>query len=110
MEDEAASEFETGQGEHVGAVAVGAVSPAETDVRAVVVKDARVGDGDLARVARDVANDLLGPGEGRLGVDHPTLTSGALEEVFSEGPGQAEAIVGLRRFELVRELSAKDAA
>ena len=110
VEDEAASELETGQGEHVGAVAVGAVPPAETDVGAVVVKDAGVGDGDLACVARDIAYDLLGAGQGRLGVDDPTLTSGALEKLFAEGPRQAEAIVGVRRFELVQELSAEDPA
>ncbi len=79
VEHEAASELGAGEGEDPWAVAVWAVAPAETDVVAVVVEDAGVGDGDLACVTRDVADHLLRARQGRLGVDHPGLAGGAFQ-------------------------------
>jgi hypothetical protein len=110
VEHEAAGELVAGQGEDVEPVAMCPVAPAETDVLAVVAEDAGVGDGDFARVARDVANDLLGAVEGRLGVDHPSLARGAFEEVLPEGPCEGEGVVRVGGFELAQELSPEDGA
>ena len=56
----------------LAAVVVGANAQAHT--LAIDADDALVGDGHAVRVARQVVQHHLGPGQRRLGVDHPVMT------------------------------------
>ena len=47
------------------------VFPAETDMDLVKIEQAAVSDRDAMRVAREISQDLLGTGEGLLGIDDP---------------------------------------
>ncbi len=71
MQQEAADKLVGRDGHDLLATAVPIVLPAETNGAIIDVDEAIVGDGDAVRVAADVIEDLLGSGEGRLGVDHP---------------------------------------
>ena len=53
---------------------VGIVFPAESDLAVGKVHDPVIGDGDAMRVAGQIMEDMFGPAEGPLGVDHPILT------------------------------------
>ena len=60
------------------------VAPAEADLPVVEGEESVVGDGDAVSVAAEVVEDLLGAGEGGLGVDDPLgLAEGP--EVAGEG-------------------------
>jgi len=85
VEQKATSELGARQVQALRSVAMNAIAPEEADLLAVVFEDAGVGKGDLAGVAGDVAQNLLGPGEGSLGVDHPALAGGTFEQVSPEG-------------------------
>ncbi len=71
MEQKASQELLHGQGHEALLVAVGGVSPAESDLVAGQGNEARVGDGDAMGVGAQVVEDILGPAEGRFAVDDP---------------------------------------
>src|SRR6266704_5473659 len=73
MEEEAANELGD-RDTHDFALVIAAfpiVLPAEGDVGLVEIEQATVGDRDAMRVAREIGQDLLGTGEGLLGIDEP---------------------------------------
>ena len=70
VEQEPADEFLRREG-HGAMVMVSIVLPAEANVAVLDGQKTVVGDGDTMRVAPDVVEDLLRPGEGWLTIDHP---------------------------------------
>ena len=85
-------------------IAIGVVAPSETDVLAVDVDEAVVGDGDLVGVPPEVSQDMGGACERRLGVDHPVVGAQCgrqavevVSVVDAVGAGQAQfaAAMGL---------------
>ncbi len=108
MEHKAASELGPTQPQDLGAVAVRTVSPMESDLLAVVVEDAGVGESDLACVTRHVTDDLLGPGQGRLRVDHPALAGRALQEMTPERRCDSKGVLVVGRLDLAEQLPPED--
>jgi len=51
--------------------AVAVIFPGKGDAIVGDLDEPMVGDSDAVRIAAQVAQDLLGPGEGLLAVDHP---------------------------------------
>ena len=73
MEEEAANELGD-RDTHDFALVIAAfpiVLPAEGDVGLVEIEQATVGDRNAMGVAREIGQDLLGTGEGLLGIDNP---------------------------------------
>ena len=73
MEEEATNELRD-RDSHDFALVIAAlpiVLPEEPDVGLVEIKQATVGDRDAMSVAREIGQDLLGTGEGLLGIDNP---------------------------------------
>ena len=83
MQQDAPDELRRGQGH--GLLMRGArpavVGVAEPYLPVVEVEQPLVGDGDPMGVAADVIEHLIGPGEGRFGVDHPLGLPRGLEMV-----------------------------
>jgi hypothetical protein len=73
VKKEAAKEFYAIESHGVLAVPVAVVLPPEADVPVFQSDEALVGDGDPVGVAGQVLEDLLGPSERGLGVDHPLV-------------------------------------
>ena len=75
------------------ALAVGAIAAiilvAEGDAGLVEGEQPSVRDGDAVGIAREVGEHRFGPGEGRLGVDHPAFLADR-REVAQEGPPVGE--------------------
>ena len=94
MEQEASDELfgREGQGLEVAVMAV--VAPAESDLTVLDGEEAVVGDGDAVGVAAEVVEDLVGAGEGGLGVDDPLGLAEGLE-VAGEGVGVVESGQGV---------------
>ena len=65
------------------------IAPAEADLAVLDSEEAVVGDGDAVGVSAEVVEDVLGTGEGPLGVDDPLGLSERLE-VAGEGSGVVE--------------------
>ena len=90
-------------------IAVGVVAPLETDVLAVKVDEAVVGDGDLVGVAPEIGQDMRGARERRLGVDHPVVGSQCGRQVVEVvGVGQAQFAAAMGLGEEVQVLAAED--
>src|ERR1700675_3267 len=73
MEEEAANELGD-RDSHDFCLVIAAfpiVLPAEGDVGLVEIEQATVGDRNAMGVAREIGQDLLGTGEGLLGIDNP---------------------------------------
>src|SRR6266581_562953 len=70
----------------LGAVAMGAVFPAEAHDPPLEAEEALVGDGDAVSVAAEILQDLPGAGEGWFGVDDPVPSPQGGEE-GGERPG-----------------------
>jgi len=69
VEEEAAQELRCGEGHLALLVARSVVLPAEGDPLAVKADPSMVGDGDAMGIAAQVAENLLGASESRLGID-----------------------------------------
>src|SRR5215472_5136840 len=87
VHQEAADELMRGERHRLPAVgAVGPVDavvlPPEGDGIGVGGDQSAVGDGDAMGVAREIAQDLLRPGERLLGVDHPFSPAQRCQEAF----------------------------
>ena len=89
MEQEAANELLGVQRHHLHAVAVGVVLPAEAHAPVVEAEEPVVGEGHAVGVAAEVLEDLLGAGEGPLGV-HDPVGLPELIEPRREGVGLGE--------------------
>lgn len=61
-------------------VPVGRVSPAQGHWAILPLDQAAVGDGPPVRIASQILEDLLGTGQGRLGIDHPVQSLELSEE------------------------------
>lgn len=80
VEEEAAHEFVGVELQGPGLVGMGVVLPGEGDGLPIDGEEAVIGDRDAVRVARQVLERLLGPAEGRFGVDGPVVASGPGQE------------------------------
>ena len=74
------------------------VAPAEADLTVLNGEEAVVGDGDAVGVLAEVVEDLVGAGEGALGVDDPLGLAEGLE-VAGEGVGIVESGEGMAELE-----------
>src|SRR5438876_105416 len=89
VEQEAAEELIDVEVHDLPTVAVGVVPPAEVDAAVGDRAEAVVGDGDAVRVAAEIREHMVGPGEGRLAVDDPGLLAQRGEPRRERG-GRAE--------------------
>ena len=96
VEEEAPDEFFGGQGHDLRLVAVPAISKGKRDDSVFDVEDAVVGDGDAVGIAAEVAEDLVGSAERRLGVDDPRFLAKPSDQVV-------ESSLGLESSGLARE-------
>ena len=71
MQQEATDEFICRDGHGLLPIVISIVSPEESDHAICDVEQTIVRDGDAVRVASDVLQNLLWPGEWRFGIDHP---------------------------------------
>jgi len=85
VEKEAAQEVHCVQSHDALPAAVGIIAPAEADTLAVEGGDAVVGDGHAVGVTAEIAQDVFGPAEGRLGVDVPSLLAQLRDQLFEAG-------------------------
>ena len=74
------------------------VAPAEADLTVLDGEEAVVGDGDAVGVLAEVVEDLVGAGEGGLGVDDPLGLAEGLE-VAAKGGGVIESGEGVAELE-----------
>jgi hypothetical protein len=77
------SNYGGGGGSRALLAAVGIVAPAEAEALSVEGQQAMVGDGDAMGIATEVVQDMGRAGEGRLGIDEPSLV-GQLRGQFLE--------------------------
>ena len=98
MEQEAADELFGGEGQGLEAAVMAVVPPTEADLTVLDGEEAVVGDGDAVGVAAEVVEDLVGAGEGGLGVDDPLGLAEGLE-VAGEGVGVIESGEGVAELE-----------
>ena len=111
---DAAQELDGVEGQPFLFAAVLVVLDGEGDLASLEVDDAVVGDGHAVGVAAQVAEDLLGSAEGRLGVDDPVLAVEAVAEapppaIVGQIPGaavEAQVARGACLFERGEELAA----
>jgi len=116
VQEEAIEELEGWQTHGLALIGVGAIAPGEANAAVLEGEQALVGDGDALHVAAEVVEDLLGAGEGVLGVDDPGLGAKRSEEGascgrFGEGgggAGQAQFVLGERAGQGGEELGAED--
>src|SRR6516162_1306968 len=63
-------------------VAAGVVLPVKLHVRVADLAQTMVADGHAVRVTAQIPKDLLGPAEGRLGVDVPVAGIASIEQAL----------------------------
>ena len=71
--------------------AVGIIAPAEADALAVEGGEAVVGDSHAMGVAAEVAQDMFGAAEGRLGVDVPSLVAELVDQLLEPRGSRRDA-------------------
>ena len=81
VEEETAQELRSVEGHDTLLAAVGIIAPAEADVLAVEGGEAVVADGHAVGVTAEIAQDMFGAAEGRLGIDEPVLVLQLLRSV-----------------------------
>ena len=80
VEQEAADELRGLKSHRAAAVVVPGVAPAKAHLSVLEADEPSVGNGDPMSVAGQVLQNVLGPAEGRLRVDHPLLSLQASEQ------------------------------
>jgi hypothetical protein len=80
MEQETAQELLRREGHHSLVISVGIILPAESHLVVLEGDEAVVGDGDAMSVAGEIAENVMGAAERRLGVDDPVLTEQGAQE------------------------------
>ena len=108
MAEPASDEFRSAQGHRLSGAAVLAILEAKGHLAILVRDEALVTDGDSMGVATEIAQDLLGSGHGRLGVDDEFLRCGATEEETACVLGQVEETFREGAVEGIEELPPKD--
>ena len=116
MQEKAAEEVHGIKGHDALLAAVGIIAPEEADALAVEGGDAVIADSHAMGVAAEVAQDMFGSAEGRLGVDVPFLVAQLLISC-SNHPGsrkrsgpQLGLSLAIEVAESVKELLAEDGA
>jgi len=92
VEQEAAQELLRSERHDSLLISVGIILPAESNLIVLESDEAVVGDGHAMGVAGEVAEHMMRPAKGWLGIDHPVLA----EESTQEG---AESLVVFERLE-----------
>ena len=82
VQEEAAQELYRVEGHDTLLAAVRIVPPAEADVLSVESGEAVIADGHAVGVAAEIAEDMFGTAERRLGIDVPVLVAELLHELF----------------------------
>ena len=82
MQEKAAEEVHRVEGHDPLLGAMRIIAPQEADALAIEGGDAVVGDGHAVGVAAEVAQDMFGAAEGRLGVDVPVLVVKLLDQLI----------------------------
>jgi hypothetical protein len=95
MEQETAQELLRREGHHSLVISVGIILPAESHLVVLEGDEAVVGDGDAMSVAGEIAENVMGAAERRLGVDDPVLTE--------QGAEGTEGFLVLQRLERAGE-------
>jgi len=101
VEEEAADERLDAQGHGLESFGAAAITHAEPDLLIVEADEALIGDCDAVGVAAEIGDDLLGTGEGGLGVDHPIVMVQCAQEpaqllrVGQRGAGTGELELGV---------------
>jgi len=108
MTQPASHEFRSDQGQGLSAALVLSVLVVKRHAAVLVSDDALVADGDAMRVAAEIAQDLLGSGHGRLGVDDEFLGCSATKKEARGVLGQSEEARGETVIEGFEELPSKD--
>jgi hypothetical protein len=57
---------------------MGVVSPSEGNPTVGHGQESRVRDGNAVSIAREIGEDLRGPGKGSLGINHPVAMRGGV--------------------------------
>jgi hypothetical protein len=107
VEQETAEELGNVEGHQSVAVAARPVSPAKGHAVVVEGDESAVGDGDAVGVAAEVAQHLLGAGEGRFAVDDSVFASGLAESSVRVDLGARQLAVFETRLEPVQQLGAE---
>ena len=118
VQEEAAEEVDGIEGHEALLAAVGIIAPEEADALAVEGGDAVVGDSHAVGVAAEIAQDMFGATEGRLGVDVPVLLAQQVDQLLelsrvTEGCGWASEVEQaplMKLAEAGEELVAEDGA
>ena len=93
VDEESAQELISRDGHDLLLAAVGIVLPAERDALVFESHQAMVGDGDAMSVAGQIAENMFGTAEGRLGIDDPVLAKKLPEEWRKRSRSQRAAEV-----------------
>ena len=80
MQEETAEEVDGVEGHDALLAAVGIIAPAEADALTVEGGKAVIADGHAVGIAAEVAQDMFGSAEGRLGIDVPFLVAQLLDQ------------------------------
>ena len=118
MQEESAEEVHCVEGHDALLAAVGIIAPAEADAISVECGDAVVGNRHAVGVAAEVAKNMFGSTEGRLGVDVPVLVFELFDQLLehrgitesSSRPSQVEQSSVMKSAESGEELLAEDSA
>ena len=97
MEQESPDEFVGGQAHRFGVAAIPIVLPLKAHLIVVDVEEAVIADGHPMGIAAHVVKNLLRPGEGPLGIDHPLRSLRA-------GQKLSESLAFAKRFQVGEEV------
>ena len=86
VQEEAAQELYRVEGHDTLLASVRIVPPEEADVLSVESGEAVIADGHAVGVAAEIAEDMFGTAERRLGIDVPVLVAELLHELFEPRP------------------------
>ena len=118
MEEKPPDKLDGVQRHEFGLVAVGRVSPAESDPAILHGDEASIGNGNPVRVAGQVFKDLFGSAKWRFGMDHPVLVFELSKEAVEfrrlpeacERAGEAQFLLAIGATEQCQEGAAEAGA
>ena len=91
MQEKATNEFDGVEGHRPLPVATVVILPPKRHLAILTGEEPPIGDGHAMRVARQVAEDALRPGQRRLGIDHPLRLLHGVQELV---PGRGRPSAG----------------
>ena len=118
VEEEAVQELHCIEGHDALLAAVGVIPPEEGDLLSVEGQEAMVGYGHAVGVATEIAQDMGGAAEGRLGVNEPLLLAQSGSQILEpcritkigSGPAAVELVLVVKLPKSVEELVAEHGA